>query len=211
MTEANDNASGKRRKAISDIRDALRNESSPAPRRRRSPVGHTVTGDGNVIGNGNTVTHYHEPAVVQRKTYVKTGDGVLDAAQKAKINALIKEWAATRDAVRKSKAEISTLRYAFNTYMNVNSYHEIKQEDFDKALRWLYRQTGIINSMPSAATKNPNWRNKRYASIKAKCRDLEGGLDRQKIYIKEKYGANSLTELADEQLEASYHHIRRWR
>lgn len=213
MTEANDNSPAKRKNSLKDIKETLMEGSTPTPkpRRRRSTPGHTITGNGNVIGDGNTVNYYHEPPVVQKKVYVKTGDGVLTATQKAKINDLFKDWMGARDAVRKSTVEIRSLRAAFNKYMSVNSYHEIKQEDFDKAIKWLQRQMGIVNSMPSAASKNPNWRKSRYTSIKAKCNEFDGGIERQKKYITEKYGVKSLTELTDEQLESTYRHVRGWR
>ncbi|MBB4265408.1 ORF6C domain-containing protein [Roseospira visakhapatnamensis] len=171
--------------------------------------GHTITGNNNIVGNGNSI-NLHEPKIV-RKVYVQTGVGTIDAAQKKQINEMFAEWARVRDLVRKTSPEYKALRSAFNRYMGVNSYHEIKQDDFDKAVTWLQRQTGIVLSMSSAKTRVPDWRKKRYASINARAKEFPGGAERYRLFAKERFGTTSLKELTDEQLDAVYHHVFGWR
>lgn len=211
----NDNAPNGIRKKIDQIRKSLMDGSTPKkasrPRKKPEPVPVSITGNGNIVGDGNSLNIYNGSPVEKKITVVKTGDGVLTAAQKAKINALIKEWTEARGAVRRSKAEIAALRSAFNKAMKVNSYHEILQEDFDKAVAWLRRQTGIINSMASAPGKVPDWRKKRYAQINARAKEFPDGEMRYRRYAEEKFGSGSLKDLTDDQLEAVYRYVYGWK
>lgn len=211
--EANDNNSRKVDANLKRIRDALMDGSKNTPLKKRN-IKHTtssisVSGDMNIIGDGNNINYNSSPSITVVK--VQTGVGVLTAAQKAKMNTLIKEWVEARGSVRRSKAEIAALRSAFNRAMNVNSYAEILQEDFERAMTWLRRQTGIINSMPSAPKKNPNWRNTRYRAINARAKEFQDGEIRFRRYAEERYGSGSLKELSDEQLDAVYRYVFSWR
>lgn len=199
---------------LKKIKDVLMDGSKPASPRKRSVKSAentvSINGDGNIVGNGNSITNINTPVPVKTVVKVQTGVGVLTAAQKAKINALIAEWAEARGAVRRSKAEIAALRRSFNNAMQVNSYAEILQEDFERAMAWLRRQTGIINSMPSARTKLPDWRKKRYASINARAKEFSDGELRYRSYAQKQFGTDSLKELNDEQLDAVYRYVFGW-
>ena len=214
MAGANDNDESSPIKTLKQIKGALMDgsEKKPAPRRRARSAGDTISinGDRNTVINGDNITTIHTPAPIKTVVKVQTGVGVLTAAQKSKINSLIKEWAEARDAVRKTKAEIAALRSAFNKAMGVNSYHEIKQENFERAMVWLRRQTGIINSMASAPKKNPNWRTQRYRSINARAKEFPDGEVRYRLYAEERFGSSSLRDLNDEQLDAVYRYVFGW-
>lgn len=212
--ESNDNGPRKSAGNLKKINNALMDGSKPASPRKRpaKSVSNAVSvnGDGNIIGNGNNITNIHTLAPVKTVVKVQTGVGALTAAQKAKVNALIAEWAEARGAVRRSKAEIAALRKSFNNAMKVNSYAEILQEDFERAMAWLRRQTGIINSMPSARTKLADWRKKRYTSINARAKEFPDGELRYRGYAQERFGTGSLKELNDDQLDAVYHYVFGW-
>lgn len=211
----NDNIPNGNRKKIDQIRQSLMEGSAPKapskPRKKAAPPSLSVVGSNNIVGDGNSLNIYNGTPVEKKIVVVKTGDGVLTAAQKAKINALIDEWVEARGAVRRSRAEIAGLRRAFNKAMNVNSYAEILQEDFDKAIAWLRRQTGIVNSMASAPVKNPKWRNGRYRAINARAKEFPDGELRYRRYAEERFGSASLKELSDEHLEAVYRYVFGWR
>ena len=211
MEYSNDNGSAGRRRKLKDrINDILAGGETGMSTNEKGSM--TVNGDGNVIASGNGAINIYNGAPVEKKiTVVKTGDGVLTAAQKAKINALIAEWVEARGAVRRSKPEIAALRSAFNKAMKVNSYAEILQEDFEKALSWLRRQTGIVNSMASAPKKNPNWRVARYRAINTRAKEFPDGELRYRRYADERFGSDSLKSLTDEQLEAVYRYVFGWR
>lgn len=193
------------------LRKIIDNGAPEAPSSAESAPNDTYSalGNYNVVGNGNNV-NFGAPKIIKNVT-VQTGVGTITAAQKKMINDIFSEWMAARGLVRKDGAEYRSLRFAFNTAMDVNSYHEIKAEDFDKAVRWLRRQTGIVLSMASAPKKVPGWRNKRYAAVNARAKEFPGGVARYRRYAQERFGTASLKELDDEQLEAVYRHVFGWR
>jgi len=214
MTEANDNGeAGRRRRKLDDIQTAL-GEGRPARKPQPREAGGraiTVRGNGNTIVNGDNVVHLHVPTEAPRPiVVVQTGVGVLTAAQKAEINRLFDEWFRLRNLVRKSDAEYRVLRSAFNKHMRVNRYDEILQADFDKALRWLRRQIGIIGSMASAPKKVPGWRTDRYRAINARAKEFQGGEARYRRYALDQFGTASLRELDDGQLDSVYRHVFGW-
>lgn len=212
----NDNTPSGSRKKIDRLRQSLMDGSAPkkapSPGKKPALAPISINGSGNIVVSDNSAVNVYNGAPVEKKiVVVKTGDGVLTAAQKAKINALITEWVEARGAVRRTRAEIAALRSAFNKAMKVNSYAEILQDDFDKAIAWLRRQTGIVNSMASAPRKNPNWRTGRYRAINARAKEFLDGELRYRSYAEERFGSGSLKDLDDEQLEAVYRHVFGWR
>lgn len=142
---------------------------------------------------------------------VKTGDGVITAAQKAEINKLFDQLYGVRGAVRKSRAQMGALRKAFNNYMNVNKYDEILEEDFPRAIGWLRRQIAIVNSMPSAPKQSATWRNDRIRAVSARCKQFPDGEARMRAYMKKQFGKASRTDLSDGEMERLYRHVMGWR
>lgn len=212
----NDAAAAKRRaSAERKLKDALNAEGEERKVTENKPNAgsHVVTGTGIIIGDGNSVTNHivNNPPPTQTVVNVQTGVGVLTASQKGKINRIFKQWAEMRGIVRKGNAEYAALRGAFNTYMDVNKFDEIRQEDFEKAMKWLRRQTGIVLSMPSARKKLPDWRNKRYTAIMARAKEFSDGEQRFRSYAQERFGSGSLKDLDDTQLDAVYRHVFGWK
>lgn len=214
MKNENDNGTDRHRKNIDQIRALMIEGSEPQKdkKQKEQPSNfNSISGNNNIIGFGNSLNIYNAPPVEKKVVVVKTGDGVLTAQQKSKINQIIKEWIDARGAVRRSKSEISSFRSAFNKAMKVNSYHEILQEDFDKAVAWLRRQVGIVYSMASASKKIPDWRKKRYAQINARAKEFLDGEVRYRSYAQKRFGSDSLKALSDEQLDAVYRYVFGWR
>ena len=133
---------------------------------------------------------------------VKTGDGVLNAGQKAKLTALV------RDIVDASKAKRTPLAYGtvwskLNTHMRVNKYDEILQDDFEKASAYLLRERAMLLKIPSAHKKNPDWRRRRIAAVHARCNE-RGWQEWRRAYMKEKFGRESMDQMPDSELESLY-------
>lgn len=221
MTDkANDNdddPESRRRRKIESIKSDLgKGEPAKPPRKRRAtkPAADrsvSVRGNGNFVVNGNGDVNIHGPSPAPRPIVkVQTGVGVLTAEQKAEINRLFDEWFRLRGLVRKTGAEYKALRFAFNKHMRVNKYDEIAQADFGKATRWIRSQIAIINSMASAPKKVPDWRNGRYRSINARAKEFPDGEARYRRYTLDRFGASSLRDLDDEQLDAVYRHVFGW-
>ncbi len=67
---------------------------------------------------------------------VKTGDGVLDARQKARLRDLVDEVVAA-SVSKKEPRERPQIWRQLDHYMGVNSYSEILTEDFEKGITYL--------------------------------------------------------------------------
>lgn len=200
-------------KKLSFIRKKLLENSTSPATPHAAPASVAVHGNGNIVGNGNVVVLVQPPfppAKAKKTVVVQTGVGVLDAAQKAQINSLVDEWVKLRGSIRSRAAEIRSLRAAFNKAMKVNSYAEIKQEDFGRAVSWLKRQIAILDGMSSAPAKDPQWRTKRYRGINARAKEFGDGEARYRQYAATHFGTSSLRDLTDDQLDAVYRYVFGW-
>lgn len=178
-------------------------KSASKPRRTmRSKPTIEVNGDSNIVGNGNTVIKT-ENVIHRPKVEVKTGDGVVTAEQKARLQQLVKDWMEARGAVRKSDFSYAAAWAAVNKKAGVNSYHEIPSVKFKTIEAWLLRQIAIIYSMPSAPVKSTQWRSGRIKGIQSRCSEL-GIQGKRKAYMLKTFGKDSLTQLSDADVEKVY-------
>lgn len=190
---------GKVAKVVSLMTDSIK----PKPAARRKATSSIeVNGNGNIVGNGNTVIKT-EKVIHRPKVEVKTGDGVITAEQKARLQQLVKDWMSARSAVRKSELSFAAAWSAVNKKAGVNSYHEIPTAKFKSVEAWLVKQTAIVHSMPSAPAKSTQWRNSRIKGIQSRCNEL-GIQDKRKIYMLRTFGKDSLTLLSDTDIEKVY-------
>ena len=74
--------------------------------------------------------------ILPPKVVVKTGDGVLDARQKARLRDLVDEVVAA-SVSKKEPRERPQIWRQLDHYMGVNSYSEILTEDFEKGITYL--------------------------------------------------------------------------
>lgn len=177
----------------------------PKPKRKRKPRASVeINGNSNIVGDGNVVLHSPR---IEKKVVVKTGDGVIDAAQKAELRALIDQWVKARAAVRRGESTHAMAWSAFNNRFGINKYAELPMERFGEARRWLLKQIATIASMKSAPRKMPGWRQSRMRFIKAACKNDLGDPECYKPYIRERFGVESLAQLTDDQLQKTYLHI----
>ncbi|AIK14232.1 hypothetical protein [Pectobacterium atrosepticum] len=164
-----------------------------------------ISGTGNVIGNGNTVNNvinFNSP-VKKPRVQVKTGDGVVDANQKHQIKTLIYEWVETHNAVKKTAITHNAAWIRLNKSMKVNSYHEIKSDDFSKSIKYLRTQIGILRNMASAPQKVTDWRKETIKSIQTRC-SKNGWQEWRKSHMAKKFQKSSMTELTDSELQQLY-------
>lgn len=136
---------------------------------------------------------------------VQTGVGTINAKQKADVSAQLKRWLALRNKIRKNEMSVPAAWGALNGAMGVNSYHELTPEQLPAVFKWLREQTGILMSMKSAPLKVDGFRSQTIGSIKARCRQL-GDMHYYVPYLVKTYGAESLTQLSDQQLQE----VRAW-
>ena len=163
-----------------------------------------VNGSANVIGNGNTVNNVITfTRSIQKKIQVKTADGVIDATQKFQIKSLVDEWVENYNAIKKSRLTHQKAWSLLNRHMKVNSYHEIKDINHAKAIKFLRSRLGELRNMPSAPKKVQDWRAQTIKSIQARCSE-KGWQTWRKLYMQQKFGKNSMTELTDVELKQLY-------
>ncbi len=187
------------------IKRLIRESSTPIRRRgtaKKDPK-IKVRGDGNITAGRDINLN----PVIRPKVVVKTGDGTIDAAQKAELHRLVGEWIESRQAVRRSPFGWPAAWKAFNNAFGINKYDELPMEEFGKARAWLQRQIAIIDSMPSARKKAPNWRARTISAIKARCKNQLRDPDAYRPYIKSRFGKDSLAHLADDELQRTKTYI----
>lgn len=179
----------------------------PKQARRRKPnpgISISVSGTGahKVAGRDFFDQSTRIERIVPPPVVVKTGDGVLDAQQKAEIRRLVNE--VVKDSVVKRTPRTPQSVYSqLNRHMKVNSYAEIRHQDFSEAATYLSTKGAIYRAMSSAHKKNPDWRRKRIAAIHARCK--ERGFEEWRIkYMKEKFGRESMIDMPDSELETLY-------
>jgi hypothetical protein len=174
----------------------------------QSLAGVSVSGTGNVVALGSVtqhVVHHHAPAP-RPKVVVQTGEGVIDAAQKAQIQRLREEWVTAYNAVKAKPLSHQASWAGLNRAMKVNSYAELKPEQFEAACAWLRRQTAVVRSAKSAPKKQGDtWRLARYRGIKARCKNA--GNEFAYSQFIGRFNKTSLTELTADELEATYRYV----
>lgn len=161
-----------------------------------------VHGSGNVVAGRDVVS-----PIVRPRVTVKTGDGVIDASQKAELQRLIADWVNVRGAVRKSGFSYGAAWSALNRHFGVNKYAELPMEEFGAARAWLQRQIAIVDGMPSAPRKVAGWRGRTIGKIKARAKNQLGDADIYKPWLEKRFGKDSLTLLTDDELQATRQHV----
>lgn len=171
-----------------------------APRAPNSDAQTTfdVSGNGNFVAGGDLNVNFGPPP--RPRISVRTGEGVIDAEQKAELTARLKQWLMARNVVRRDKMSMAAAWSALNAAMKVNSYSELRPDQLPKALGWIQKQRAILSSMKSAPTKIEGFRADMIAAIKARSREL-GDLNYYRPYIAKTHGISSLTGLSDRQLQ----------
>ncbi|HDT2124116.1 TPA: hypothetical protein RCG93_000409 [Enterobacter roggenkampii] len=167
-----------------------------------------INGSGNVVGQGNFVNHgvVNINKTARRTVNVKTGDGVVNATQKHQIKSLLYEWVDTHNSIKKAQISYGLAWSKLNSFLKVNSYHEIASGDFDKAIKYIRQKLGELRNMASAPKKVSNWRAHTIKSIQARC--SERGLQEwRKTYMSKTFMKSSMTELTDEELQKLYQTI----
>ncbi|ENS0909601.1 hypothetical protein ACEZGM_004991 [Escherichia coli] len=162
----------------------------------------SISGTGNIIGNNN-ILHIQHPVPPKKKVIVKTGDGVINATQKAHLQELVRTLVEIHTQVKKSKLSWGGAWKKILTPLKISSYHEIPSDLYEKAVRILQKEIAIIKNMNSAPKKVSNWRSLQIKAIQARCN--ERGLQTwRKDYMQTHFGKDSMTKLTDKELQALY-------
>lgn len=214
MADVIDFGDEKKRRTAEKIAELLgeAKPEKPAPQRRKpapAKAGNTIQVNGEVSGQiavGDIHNHTYARAPVQ-KVIVQPGEGVVTEEQKVAISALREEWLALHESIKAKPLDPKTAWTRINRAGGATSYHRIPQERFDDVIAFIRKEMAMLRSMKSAPAKDLDWRAKRIGAIKAHSKNQLGDINAYKPYIKRRFKASSLSELATDELQATYAYI----
>lgn len=167
----------------------------------------SVQGTGNIVAGGDL--HVFQSAPKAPRPTVITNPGVehISTEQRAKLKALVDEIVETEARLKQRPRGYSSVWSALNKHCGAPSYSLIAKDHFEKARTYLNSTLGRLNSMASAPLKNGDeWRSRKYAYIKINSKDPSDAAALS-AYIQSKFGAESITELSNEELERAYRYV----
>ncbi|NYZ17021.1 hypothetical protein HL658_31145 [Azospirillum sp. RWY-5-1] len=207
MTARNDDDSSSRRRQ--KVRDILEYDAAatPRPRRRKSATSIGVSGDNNIVGNNNTVTVIKTDRIIKREI-VKPQPGVehITEEQFAKLRNLIDEIIRVESLTKRDPATHQRVWGALARKMDVVSNRMIKFEKFPAAEMFLRQWLGRLSTAKSVIKYDDGLRTRRIKYIQTNMKVLLIE-DQVRKYMMSKFGAQSLTELDQPQLDQVYRYI----
>lgn len=163
-----------------------------------------VTGWGNVTAGRDVIQVQSRPVV---RNVISPGPEHIDDVQRRAITDLRVEWVVLHNALKKRKLTDAAAWVLINKAAGSTSYHLIRREKFDLVIQYIRQQMAMLRSMKSAPSKDEQWRVKRIAAIKTRCRNQLNDPDAYRPYIRKNFQMNSLSELATDQLQRTYSYI----
>lgn len=168
----------------------------------------SITGGTNIIGNqGDINIQFSATPPARRQVVVQPGPQHISEEQKAALKALCDEWVALHATLKKRPITYGAAWSRINKAAGTTSYSLMLKERFADAVALIQREMAVLRSMRSAPSKDDGWRAKRIGAIKARCKNQLGDPDFYKPYIKKSFKADSLTELATDELQKAYAYV----
>ncbi|MCY1353921.1 hypothetical protein D9M68_357270 [compost metagenome] len=167
-----------------------------------------ITGGTNIIGNqGDINILFGAAPPARRQVVVQPGPQHISEEQKAALKALCDDWVTLHTTLKKRPLTYGAAWLRINKAAGTTSYSLILKERFADAVELIQREMAILRNMRSAPSKDDTWRAKRIGAIKARCKNQLGDPDFYKSYIKKSFKADSLTELATDELQKTYAYV----
>lgn len=166
-----------------------------------------IHGGTNIIGNQGAVTIVTSPERTKPplEPVPPPVDHISDE-QAAELKRLHSEWIQLSGNVKTRAKPITPQQawIAINRAGQSRTYTHMRQANFDAACAYVQQQMAILRSGKLARSRDPKWRNSRIGAIKARSINQLGDEFAYRPYITKNFNAQSLTELDDEQLDATY-------
>ena len=180
----------------------------PAPRRQQPAI--KIVGNGNVVGDGNTVYNAPPP---RPRVRVESAPGTehITEAQAAELKGLVADIVAESAQVKRTPTTHQRVWLALNAAMKVTTYKLIPFDMFEAAKSVLLKRRAITRAMPSAKRKVDGWRASAIGAIHARSREFDGGEARRKTYMLKQFRTDTMTECSDDQLEQLRKHVFGWK
>lgn len=141
------------------------------------------------------------------KAETRPGVDHIDEGQCAILKDLVDTVVEKEMALKKSPKSHRAVWSALNKHCGVATYRLIARADFEKARSYLNQWIGGLHGMRSAPVKDgDDWRKRKiqYIKVNTKAPEDEAAM---RAYISSKFGATSLTELANDDLEKTYRYV----
>lgn len=164
-----------------------------------------VVYDNNGIINSGTINNVTtQKHITRTKAVIEPDDKHINETMARTLQNLVKEIVEAEKQIKKLPKSFQAVWSSLNRHCGVATYRQIPKEKYIKAEAYLRKWLGRLASAKSAPKKLGNqWRNKKYAYIHTNIKQF--GLEQWlRSYIQDKYDAESLTELNDEQLQKVY-------
>lgn len=156
------------------------------------------------VGSGNVVNINQTKKIIAQ---TNPGEEHISVEQRAVLKKMVDEIVETEQKIKKSAKTHRAVWSSLNAHCKVNTYSLIRFEDFDKARKYLHQWVARLNSAKNAPINNAdNWRNKRYSYIKINSKQADDS-EALKKYISRNFGAQSISELSNDELEKTYRYI----
>ncbi|MBK8508782.1 MAG: ORF6C domain-containing protein [Candidatus Competibacter sp.] len=168
----------------------------------------TINGDGNVIGNGNTVvnTGIYRPKI---RIEYHPDERHIAQEQAATLKRLVEEIVNLEKRVKQRPKGYGVVWSSLNQRFKVNSYVLIARDDYPAAEKYLRMWIGRLSSGKSAHYKDPDWRDRKRRFIFA---NTKGALDgRRRAYMLERFATDRFNALDDAQVAQLYHAVAGWK
>ncbi len=167
-----------------------------------------ISGGMNVLGNNATVHIYRGISRPLVEPIPPPPDHITEE-QAATLKRLHSEWVELSANVKTRAKPITPQQawIAINRVGRSTTYKHIRQANYDAVCAYIQQQMAILRSGKTARSKDPKWRTSRIGAIKARSIKQLGDQFAYLAYIAKNFKAGSLTELDDEQLEATYRYV----
>ncbi len=169
-------------------------------------------GNGNAIGNNNTVHNISTAKVIHRpKVTVVPGHEVITEAQAVEIRSLVMEVGDLEKLHKKTPKSYAAIQNAANKKGGVTQYRLIPLDKFEVVKKYLWQWRGRLTGTKSAPKKdNAAWRNRQYAYIKINVKQLATESKLADL-LQRKFSVDSITALDDTQLRSVYLSVAGWK
>jgi hypothetical protein len=156
----------------------------------------TISGNGNVIGNGNSVV-VTEKHVTVTKVIPKPGAEHITETQVARLHELKNEIIRLEQLAKKTPATHHKVWASFNKKMKIGRMRMLPLEKFKDGEKFLLTWMNGLLSTKSAAKKDPEGTRRQYLG-KIHARMQDPAIEQKvRAYLQKNFNTNSLANLPD--------------
>lgn len=161
-----------------------------------------INGNNNIIAGGNISINQPAPVNVVN---ISPGEQHISNAQACEIQSLVAQIVNLEKQVKATPRGYAAVWSAFKRKFKCPKYQLLTQEQFEPATSYLRQTIGRL-SRASKAKQSPDWRKRKYSFIHTNVKQL-GIEDKRKDFMAINFGAESMKELSNNELEQLYNWV----